>query len=137
MAFSHGTLAVLKVDDSGGTLRDLSSYLTQETLQRTAAAEDVTTQGKTAKVYIPGLADGTIPLEGNFDPTVDGYLAGALRVPALEYEFYPAGEPVGATKPKYSGLCILTAYEIRTGVGGKATITGSLQLSDTVTRVVA
>lgn len=137
MAFTHGTLAVLKVDDSGGTLRDLSAYLTQETVQRSVAAEDVTTQGKTAKVYIPGLADGTIPLEGNFDPTVDGYLSGMLRVADLDYEYYPAGESVGATKPKYSGKCIATAYDIRTGVGGKATFTASLQLSDTVTRAVA
>jgi len=137
MAFSHGTNAVLKVGDSGGTLRDLSAYLTQETLQRTAGAEQVTTQGKTAQVYIPGLADGTIPLEGNFDPTVDGYLAGIVRVADRSFEYYPAGEPVGATKPKYSGLCMLTSYEIATGISGKATFRATLQLSDTVTRAVA
>lgn len=137
MAFSHGTNAVLKVADVGTSLRDLSAYLTQETLQRTAGAEDTTTQGKTTKVYIPGLKDGKIPLEGKFDPTVDGYLSGILGV-ATTYEYYPAGEPVGATKPKYSGAAILTSYEIRTGVnGGAGSFTAELQLSDTVTRVVA
>lgn len=136
MAFSHGTLAVLKVADSGAILRDLSSYLTQESLQRQVGAEETTTQGKTAKVYIPGLADGTIPLEGNFDPTVDGYLSGILRVMST-YEYYPAGEPVGASKPKYSGACMLTDYQIKTGVDGVSKISGTLQLSDTVTRAVA
>jgi hypothetical protein len=136
MAFSHGTTAVLKVADSIPTLRDLSAYLTEETLQRTAGAEDVTTQGKTVKVYIPGLADGTIPLSGKFDPTVDGYLNSILNL-ATTYEYYPAGTPVGPTKPKYAGAAVLTAYEVKTGVSGAASFTATLQLSDTVGRTVA
>lgn len=140
MAFSHGSAAILKVADSGAILRDLSSYLTSETLARTAEALDTTVQGPsvTSKSYLPGLKDGTIPLEGNFDPTVDGYLSGILAMTALTtFEFYPAGEPIGATKPKYSGSCMLSAYDVRTGVDGLAKITGTLQLSGTISRATS
>lgn len=137
MAFTHGRVAVLKIADSGDTLRDLSAYLTGESLARSVEAAEVTTQSKTAKVYIPGLADGNIPLEGKFDPTVDGYLAGILRVADQAYEYYPAGEPVGASCPKYAGVGMLTSYEIRTGLDGASSFTASFQLSDTCTRTVA
>lgn len=136
MAFSHGTLGVFKIADSGSTLRDISTYINQAGLARTVEAAEVTALGKTAKVYIPGLSDATIPIEGKFDPTVDGYLAGILRAMST-WEYYPVGEPAGATKPKYSGACMLTNYEITTGVNGAASIRGTIQCSDTITRAVA
>ena len=136
MAFSHGKDAVLKIADSGDTLRDLSSYIVSEGLARVAPAEQMTTHGKGSQIYIAGIKDGTISLEGKFDPTVDGYLAGILAVDGQAYEYYPVGEPVGATKPKYSGVGTLTSYEIKTPQGG-ATFTANFQLSDTCTRAVA
>lgn len=138
MAFSHGSKAIFKVTDSGATLRDISTYLTSTGLQRLADMAETSTLGTTAKSYIPGMTDGTIPLEGNFDPTVDGYLSGVLGYStALSFEYYPAGEPVGATKPKYSGSCWLASYDIETGTDDKAGISGELQLTGTVTRAVA
>lgn len=142
MAFNHGAVAVFKLADSGDTLRDISTYMTQESLQRSLAEEDVTAQGQTTtpfyRSYIPGIAEGTIPIEGLFDPTVDGYLSGIYGAAAVKaWEYYPAGTPVGATKPKYSGNAVLTSYEVRTGVGGKATIAGTLRISGAVTRAVA
>ena len=104
MAFSHGKAAVFKIDDVGGTLRDVSTYLSSTGLQRQVDLVDVSTLGDTYHDYILGLIDGTFPLEGNWDPTVDGYLSGLLGATvAGDFEYYPAGEPVGATKPKYTG----------------------------------
>ena len=138
MAFSHGSAAIFKVADSGSVMRDLSGYLKSEGLNRVFGVDDVTCQGAsvTARSYAAGLADGTIPFEGLYDPTVDGYLEGIKRV-VTTYEYYPVGEPVGATKPKYSGSCLLSDYQVQTGTDGQAKITGTFQLSGAVTRAVA
>jgi hypothetical protein len=142
MAFNHGAVAIFTLADSTDAARDISTYLTQESLQRVIGQEDVTTQGQTTtpfyRSYIPGIAEGTIPLEGNYDPTVDGYLSGILgATTAKAWTYFPAGGTIGLTKPRYSGTAVLTRYEVRTGIGGKATITGTLQISGAVTRATA
>jgi hypothetical protein len=138
VAFSHGSKAKFWLDDSGGTLRDISAYLTSAGLQRLADMAETSVLGTTAKTYIPGMTDATIPIEGNFDATIDGYLAGVLGSETpLEWEYYPAGEPVGATKPKYSGQAFLTSYDIETGTDDKAGISGEVQVTGTITRAVA
>jgi hypothetical protein len=138
MAFSHGSKASFQVQDAGATLRDISAYLTSAGLSRLADMAEVSALGSTSKAYIPGMMDGTIPIEGSFDPTVDGYLAGILGfATASNFEYYPAGTPVGATKPKYSGACYLASYDITTGTDGAAQISGELQITGTVARAVA
>ncbi len=136
MAFSHGSVAVFKIQDASGTLRDLSSYVTTDGLQRAIDTAETTTHGKTAKEYLPGLQDATVPLEGNFDPTVDGYLDG-IRGLVRAWEYYPAGEPVGATNPKYSGSAILTSYEIEGPVDDKSGFSAEFQVTGPVARAVA
>lgn len=138
MPFSHGSKAVFKLTDAGSVQRTLTSYLTSTGLSRMVDAAEVSTLGNVAKAYVPGMTDATIPLEGPFDATVDGYMDGLCGFGTLvAWEFYPAGEPAGATKPKYSGVCMVTAYDISTGVDDAASWTGELQLSGTITRVVA
>jgi hypothetical protein len=133
MAFSHGSTAVFKVQDSGGTLRDLSAYLTSTGLPRETDVAETTTLGKTAKTYIPGLEDGSIPIEGPWEPTLDGYLDGIRRM-TRNFEYYPAGTAVGAVK--YSGACILTSYEINSEVEDANSFSGEFQITDTVTRAI-
>lgn len=136
MGFSHGSKSVLKVTDAAATLRDLSDYLSSDGLSRSTDTAETTTKGKTAKTYIPGLDDGTFSLEGNFDPTVDGWLDG-LRRKETTFEYFPSGEGGSAgTNVKYAGACILTSYEI-TGDGGDVQkISAEFQISDSVTRTL-
>lgn len=136
MAFSHGSAAVFKVTDSGSTLRDLSTYLKSDGLSFSGDTAETTTHGATAKTYIPGLVGGNFSLEGLFDPTVDGYLAG-LRGLTTTFEYYPAGTPVGVTKPKYSGSCILTAYDLSGDVGDAMSWSAEFQITGAVTRATA
>lgn len=136
MAASHGSRAVFQVQDAGSTLRDLSAFLTEAGLPRSADTAEVTTLGSLSKKYIPGLKDGTIPIGGPFDPVVDGYLSGILGV-ERNFEYYPAGTPVGATKPKYSGACILTSYEPSSPVDDAATWSAEFQITGDVLRQVA
>jgi len=136
MAFNHGSDAVFKVDDSGATLRDLSAYLTSAGVDRSNETADTTTLGSNSRNYIPGLFNGTIPIEGDFDPVADGYLEGILGV-LRDFEYYPNGEPASATAPKYSGQAILTSYGVSTGVDDAAKMSGSFQISGDVTRATA
>jgi hypothetical protein len=136
MAFTHGKDSTFHITDAGGTLRDITSYLSSAGLQRMADLAETSTLGSTYKSFVGGLIDASIPLDGLFDPTVDGYLAGILQL-SKAFEYYPAGEPVGATKPKYSGNAVLTNYEINTGVDGPASISGEFQVDGAITRAVA
>ncbi len=137
MAAAHGSKANLKIQDSGGVLRDLSAYLTSTGLPRSADMAEVSTLGLTSKAYIPGLKDGTIPLEGPIDPTVDGYLAGilGLATAARTFEYCPQGAGVAGT-PKYAGTCWLSSYEQTTGVDDAGTFTAEAQITGDVTRTV-
>ncbi|NOZ27961.1 MAG: hypothetical protein GXP39_07915 [Chloroflexi bacterium] len=133
MAFSHGSNAVFKIDDSGGTLTDISSYVTSVSFPESADTAEVTTLGKSSKVYIAGLKDATISIEGVYDPTVDSLLNGILGASSTSsFEYGPAGSSTGS--PKYTGECICTSYEVTTGVDGAATFSAEFQVSDSITR---
>ena|SRR3990167_8128810 len=137
MAFSHGSKAVLKIHD-GTSLRDVTAYLTNTGLAADRDMGETSTLGITDKTFIPGLTGRTIPLEGIFDPTVDGYLSTLLGdSTARAFEYYPAGEPVGATKPKYSGSYFLASYEPSTPGDAPATFSAEIQVTGAVTRAVA
>lgn len=134
MAFSHGSRAALFLADSGGVSRDISAYLNSTGITQTVDTAEVTTLGDTAKDYIPGLKDGTFPLEGKFDPTLDGYLSGivGVNVTPRAFIYYPAGTATG--QPTYSGSAILTSYDIGTSVDDAATVSGELQVTGGATR---
>lgn len=134
MAFSHGSKAVLKVSDSGATLRDVSAYLTSAGSPFTADVAEVTALSNTNKAYIPGLKDGKISLAGAFDPTVDGYLYGVLGGTAAPFEYYPAG--TATSNVKYSGSAICTSYEVTSDVGDANKFSAEFQISGAVTRAV-
>lgn len=133
MAFVHGKSAVFKLDDSGGTLRDLSSYLEDISFPRSIETAETTTFGSSAKSYITGLTDATISLSGKFDATADGYLAGVVGQSAtLSFEYGPAGSTGGNVK--YTGECILTSYEVGATVGDAVTASVELQVTGSITR---
>ena len=133
MAFVHGKSAVFKLDDSGGTLRDISAYLEEVSMPRSIETAETTTFGSSAKSYITGLTDATISLTGKFDATADGYLAGVVGQSAtLSFEYGPAGSTGGLIK--YSGECIMTSYEVGATVGDAVTASVELQVTGAITR---
>lgn len=133
MAFVHGKSAVFKVDDSGGTLRDLSAFLEEVSFPRSIETAETTAFGNSAKTYIVGLSDATISITGMFDATADGYLAGVIgNAAALDFEYGPAGST--ATNIKYTGTCIMTSYEVSAPVGDKVSATAEFQVTGAITR---
>jgi hypothetical protein len=135
MAFAHGKSAVFKLDDVGGTLRTLSSYVSEVSLPRNIDTAETTTFGATgnAKTYIVGLSDATIGVSGFFDATADGYLAGVVGAPAtLSFEIGPEGNAVGAIK--YTGECIMTSYQVGSSVGDVVSASADFQVTGAITR---
>lgn len=135
MAFAHGKAAVFKLDDSGGNLRDLSSYLNDVSMPRDIETAETTTFGVSgsAKTYITGLTDATISISGLFDATADGYLAGVVgQAATLSFEYGPTGST--ASMIKYTGECILTSYEVSASVGDSVQASADLQVTAAITR---
>lgn len=133
MAFRHGKNAVFKVDNSGGTLTDISAYCDEVSLPRSIETGETTTYGKTAKTYIVGLTDATISVSGKWDSTLDAHLAGILGQDAtVTFEYGPEGS--ASSRIKYTGEAILTSFETSSPVADVVTFSAEFQCSDTITR---
>lgn len=133
MAFGHGKSAVFKLDDVGGTLQDLSTFINEASMPREIETAETTTFGASSKSYITGLTDATISVSGLFDATADGFLAGVVGAASpLDFEYGPLGSTAGMIK--YSGTAILTSYEVSSPVGDVVTFSADLQVTGAVTR---
>lgn len=131
--FRHGKSTVFKVDNSGGTLTDISNTLTDVSFPQTVETAETTSFGSSAKTYIVGLTDSTISASGNFDATVDAHLAGITGQSAtVSFEYGPEGSTTGQVK--YSGEAILTSYEKSGAVGDVVTYSAEFQVTGAVTR---
>jgi hypothetical protein len=132
--FTHGKNAAFKIDDSGGTLRDISDVLTDVSISRTADVAEVSSFNNSSKAFVSGLSDASITISGSFDATVDGYLSGILGAEG-SFEFYPIGTTGG--NPKASGEAIMTSYDRTPDIGGAVTFTAAFQVSGDVTEGTA
>jgi len=132
--FTHGKNAAFKIDDSGGTLRDISDVLTDVSISRTADVAEVSAFTNSSKAYVAGLKDATLTISGSFDATVDGYLSRILGAEG-SFEFYPIGTTGG--NPKASGEAIMTSYDRTPDIGGAVTFTAAFQVSGDVTEGTA
>lgn len=133
--FRHGKNAVFKVDNSGGTLTDISSALTDVSLPRSIETAETTTFGVTggAKTYITGLNDATVSVSGRFDATVDAHLAGILGQDAtVSFEYGPAGSTAGYVK--FTGEAIMTKYDLSSPVGDVVSFSADFQVTGQITR---
>jgi hypothetical protein len=131
--FRHGKSTVFKVDNSGGTLTDISTTLTDVSFPRTVDTAETSAFGDSAKTYIVGLSDATISISGNFDATVDAHLAGILgQAASVSFEYGPEGST--STYVKYTGECLLTSYEKSGAIGDVVTYSAEFQVTGAVTR---
>lgn len=133
MAFVHGKNSVFKLDNSGGALTDISTYVNSVDFPETADVAETSTLGSSAKSYIVGLKDATLSIAGLWDSTVDGILGAVVGQSAtLSFEYSPEGTGSGAIK--YTGECILTSYSQNSPVGDVVSYSADFQVSGAVTR---
>lgn len=135
MAFQAAKDSALKLDDSGGTLRDISAYVTNVDFPQEAAPLESTVFGKAARTRIAGLKDASVSIQGNWDSTVttgpDAILSGIVGKIG-SFEFGPEGSTTG--KVKYSGEALCTSYRVSAPVDGIVSFTAELLLDGAVTR---
>jgi len=133
MAFTHGKDSVFKLDDSGGTLTDISSYVNSVDFPETADVAETTVLGDGNKTYIVGLKDATLSISGLWDSTLDGILGAVVGQSAtLSFEYSPEGTTGGNVK--YTGECILTSYAQSSPVGDVVGYSADFQVTGAVTR---
>lgn len=133
MAFVHGKSADFRLDNSGGSLTDISAYLDNVSFPQPIETAETTTFGASSKSYIVGLKDSSISLSGKWDSTVDAQIAAVLgQAASLSFQYGPAGTTV--SNIKYTGECYVTSYDVSAPVGDVVTFSLELQVTGAVTR---
>lgn len=137
MAFVHGKNAVLKLDDSGGTLRTLTSFVNNVSgLPGGRDLGEVTAFGDSGVKSIPGLVDVEFSIKGSFDSTATtgpNAVLNSLRSASAtaSFEYGPEGGTTGNVK--FSGECWLTSYEVEASVDEVVTFKAEFKVDGTVT----
>jgi L-aminopeptidase/D-esterase-like protein len=133
LAFTHGKDAIFNVTSVGNTPTDLSVYLNDTGLDRTADQAETSTLGSTYKSFVAGLIDGKFNLSGLYDPTADAVLD-ELFVAGTSTDFYYQPQGAGTGMTNFAGHGILTSYSLSAGLGGPSAFTATFQIDGAVTR---
>jgi len=135
--FRHGRNTAFKVDDSGGTLRDISSQCRGVTLSRPVDTADTTAYLTFDKTSVVGFRSGTFSVEGMFSAgvstEVDPVFSGILGQEAsVTFEYGPEGTTTG--RVRYTGEAYLTSYELSSPVGDMVGFSAEFLITGAVTR---
>lgn len=134
MAFFDSSISTMSLDDTGGTLRDLSAYINDVTgLPGERNINDATSLSDTGRKWHPGIQNVTFTIAGMYDDTAttgpDVVLGGLFsHTAALTFNYSPDGTIT------YSGECFCTSYELQTVVGDMVKFTAGFSVDGTVTR---
>ena len=133
MAKYHGRLAVFRLDDSSGDLRDLSSDVNSVEAPATGDTVEVSGFGDVTKKYVVGLKDSQMRVQGNFNDAalkshavLSGVVAGTA---GLEMHYWPSGSASG--KPVFEGSVLVSEYSVSAGISAAVTWTANLVPFDT------
>lgn len=137
MAFAHGKDIDFQLDDSAGTLRTIKIYLDTVTgLPGGRGLSEVTSFGDAGTKSIPSLQNVTFSIAGSYDSTattgVYTVLSGLRTATATSSFIYgPEGTTTG--KPKFTGECWMTEFNVDASVKEKVPISATFQVDGTVT----
>lgn len=127
MAKISGLGDTVSVDDSGGSARDISNDVTDFSINLPQNLLDVAGVDKSAQERLIGLSDGTVTLNGVFDPAsnkahdVFKTRTGTRTVTITLYES-------GSSDPQLSMEMLVGNYDISRGNDGMLTWTSTLSL---------
>jgi hypothetical protein len=137
LARSHSKDSVFKVDDSGGTLRDISGHVDNVSgLPGAPNLSPVTSFGDQGEKSIRGIEVAGFTVSGQFDTAAT---TGSLTVlngirtttTTASFEYGPEGGTTG--KVKYSGEAWLEDLKTDAAVGNKVPFTATFKVDGIVT----
>jgi hypothetical protein len=138
MAFVHGKNGYIELDNSSGSLTNISGISNEITYSMSIDTAETSVFGVSAKQYITGQNDATISVSGLFDATTAGVIEGTIdaliagTIASATLEFGPEGNATG--KKKYSQEVIVTSYEIGVPVGDVVSLSVEFQRTGTTTK---
>lgn len=130
--FKHGKNAQFELE---GT--NLSTTLNEISLPREIETAETTAFGDQDKTYIVGLSDATVSLSGMFDASTNTSINTIISnlksgsIASASFTYGPSGSAVSS--PKFTGLAVVTSYEISSPVGDVITYSLELQCTGAVT----
>jgi hypothetical protein len=137
VARAHGKDAVFSIDDSGGSLRNISAHVNNVSgLPGARQLSEVTAFGDGGVKNIPGLVNVSFTVSGVFDntATTGSYtvLNGLRSTTATStFEYGPAGST--ASSPKLTGECWMSEFTVDASVSDAVPFSATFQVDGTVT----
>ena len=127
----HGKDLNFELDDSGGSIVDLSAYVLGSGVDfgRDIEALLTTTAGNDSNTYVPGIKNATFSVEFDFSDTLVDHLDGIYGLAGRSFVYGPSGATGGYNK--YSGSCFLTSVPIASPIGLN-TVSAEFQVSGDV-----
>jgi hypothetical protein len=136
MAATHGSKASLLIGTlaTPAVVTDVSVYTNTASVALTRDNAETTTLQKNSKTYIPGLKDGTFPMGGPLDPTIEQILWDLHNTGTIvNFEYWPSGVTGGGKK--YAGTGFITSFDPQSPVGDTSSFSAAFQITGDVTRV--
>ncbi len=134
MAVKTGRTMVISVDNSGGTLVDVSGYANKIDFGFPVDMLDTTTFGSTSKTFMPGFVGGDdIAIAFRYDPTIEAQLAGLSPLTASStIVISPEGTTTGNVK--YTIEAFLMDYKVGASPEAIDEITATFRKTGAYTR---
>lgn len=140
MPEASGIDSVFQITDTGGTLRNLTQYISSiDGLPGERELNEKTALGDGGRKFIPGLENAPFTIEGHWDDTATSgpdTVLGALRThsAATAFDFGPQGNSTANSDVKYSGNCFVRSYVISPRVGDIVVFRAELQVDGQVAK---
>jgi hypothetical protein len=132
VAKKRGILTDFRIDNSGGSLTDISTQCKMVDLSNDVESFDVTAFQSTNKEYLVGFTDGKFAFDGFFDGTINAHLMGILGQEAtVSVQWGPEGSASG--KPKFTCEGFLTSYKPTSAVNAPNTFSAAIQVTGAIT----
>lgn len=137
MVFKAGHVAYIGLDNAAGAVQNVSSYGDNIDWPQPVDMLDVSVFGTVSKAFIPGLIDGAqVTIAGPMDATMWTQLtalkaAQAAGSSTASLLYGPGGSVAG--QPKVSAECYVANVAPSNGVGGRAELSATLQITGAVT----
>jgi hypothetical protein len=134
--FSHGKKSHVEIewDQLTQVGTNISTYLDKVDFPRSSKDAETSAFGNEDETFIAGLRGAELSFEGMFDPTMDALITDIFESSArtTNFAYGPAGKTTGLIY--YTGLCLITDYNVSGAVADKVKATLKFKVTGPVAR---